>query len=93
MAEFSGKTESPDEIVNRVYVETLEVFSVLEIIRNLAAMHRSAMSGECSDSDRNNLILGAYRTLFLAAGLGRYRMARELQIRYWVTAGLPISSG
>lgn len=73
------KTETPDEIANRIYVETLEVFSMLKIIQHLADMHRYALSDACSDSDRNDLVMGAYRTMFLAAGLAKYRMTRELQ--------------
>lgn len=76
---FFKKAESPDAIASRVYVETLEALSTLKIIPTLAEMHKHAASGECSVSDCNDLVMGAYRTLFLAAGLARYRMAREMQ--------------
>lgn len=71
--------ETSAQITNRIYIETLEVFSMLQITKNLAVMHQQAMSGKCSDADCNDLIMGAYRTLFLAAGLAKYKMAREMQ--------------
>ncbi len=74
-----SEEETQDDICNRIYVETLEVFSTLTVIKSLADMHRFALSGECSESERNDLVMGAYRTLFLAAGLAKHRMARELQ--------------
>lgn len=70
--------ETQDEICNRIYLDTQEVFSTLTIIKNLADMHLFAMSAESSETDRNQLVMGAYRTLFLAAGLAKHRAAREL---------------
>ena len=74
-----NKEETQGDICSRIYIETLELFSTLTINKNLADMHRFALSAECSESDRNDLVMGAYRTLFLFAGLAKYRMARELQ--------------
>lgn len=69
--------KTPNEIASRVHVETIDVFSKLNILQSLAKMHVEALSGQCSDSDRDDLVMGAHRTLFLAAELCRYRVKAE----------------
>ena len=77
MFKFFKKKESPAKIADRIQVETQELFKEIGIIPTLAEMHKAALHGHCSDSECNDLALGAYRTLILAAGVVRYRMIRE----------------
>lgn len=74
---FSRKKDSAVRTAEQVYVEVIAVFSQLNILRALALMQREAVSTGVSASDGNDLVMGAYRTLFLAAGLARHRMIRE----------------
>lgn len=55
----------------------IEVFSQLHVVQTLALMHREAITTGVSVDEGNDLVMGAYRTLFLAAGLARHRMIRE----------------
>ena len=77
MFKFFKKKEGPTEIANRVHVETLDLFKEIGILPTLAVMHRAALHGQVSDSECNDLALGAYRTLILATGVVRYRMIQE----------------
>lgn len=74
---FFRKKETTEEIVARVHAQTLELFSSLGIIDLLGRMHKTALEGGASDEECNDLVMGAYRTLYLAAGLARDRVLRE----------------
>lgn len=77
MFKFFKKKENPNEIASRIHGETLNLFKEIGILHTLAVMHRAALQGQVSDSECNDLALGAYRTLILAAGVARYRMIQE----------------
>lgn len=77
MLKFLKKRKSPNEIADRVHIETQDLFKEIGAIPTLAKIHKAAIHGQCSDSECNDLALGAYRTLILAAGVARYRMIQE----------------
>jgi hypothetical protein len=79
------KSETPEQLAVRQYRETMETFSKLNIIRTLALMHRTAMQGG-SEADWEQLVVGAWRTVELAAELVTYRVEREGLDEGWVNA-------
>lgn len=71
------KTETPQQVADRLYSETLETFHSLNVVEALALMHRTAMQGGCSDEEWGHLVIGAWRTAELASQLAGYRVERE----------------
>lgn len=79
MFRFFKKSNTPRDIAESTYTDTIGIFSELNIVQTLAMMHREALTTGISAEDGNDLVMGAYRTLFLAAGLAKYRVVREMQ--------------
>lgn len=77
MFKIFKKKGSPNEIADRIHLATQDLFKDIGAIPALAVMHKAALHGEVSDDDCNDLALGAYRTLTLAAGVVHYRMILE----------------
>ncbi|WP_028995226.1 hypothetical protein [Azonexus hydrophilus] len=71
------KKKSVDECMVEAHVETHAIFTELTILETLAYMHRLVLEGQASPEECNDLLLGAYRTLYLAAGVGRWRLLRK----------------
>jgi hypothetical protein len=74
MFKFFKKKEGPREIADRIHVATQDLFKEIGATPTLAEMHKAALHGKLSENECNDLALGAYRTLILAAGVARYRM-------------------
>ena len=77
MFETPKKDETKEDIANRIHIETQNIFSEIGAIRTLAFMHREVIAGRASSSECNDLAIGAYRTMYLAAGVAHYRMTLE----------------
>ena len=71
------KKETEKEIADRIHIATQSLFSTIGAVPTLAAMHKEVLDGGASADECNDLAIGAYRTLYLAAGLAHYRMTME----------------
>ncbi len=76
MFSWFKKKETSQETADRLYVETMDLFSELQIVRTLALMHRSGMQGGLAMEEWGDLAVGAWRTLELGAQLLGYRVER-----------------
>lgn len=71
------KKETGKDISERIHITTQSLFSEIGAVPTLAAMHKAALAGAATESECNDLAIGAYRTLYLAAGVAHYRMIIE----------------
>lgn len=71
------KKKTTEDIISTAHTQTHDLFSTLGIVRNLAMLHKLALEGEASDEECNDLVMGAYRTLYLAAGVAKHRAQDE----------------
>lgn len=74
-----SENETAEQVVSRVHTQIHELFSELGIIGTLANLHRLALDESASKDECNDLIMGAYRTLYLGAGMVHYRVLRATQ--------------
>lgn len=70
---FFKNKKAPDDLTDHIYVEILEDFTQLKIFETLAYFHREALTSKITADDGNDLIMGAYRTMLLAALLAKQR--------------------
>lgn len=75
-----GKKETDAEAEDRIYSQVHENFRTLGVLQALAHLHRLCLDGETTAEECNDLVMGAYRTTFIAAGLGRLMMIHEGRI-------------
>lgn len=75
---FLKRRKNLEEHMEDAHVETLTIFSDLKIIEALASLHLQVLNGRASPDECNDLLLGAYRTLYLAASVGRCRLMRKI---------------
>jgi hypothetical protein len=74
------RKETDAEIEQRIHVTVQEKLSEIGVLQALAHLHLLCLQGDADDAECNDLVIGAYRTLFIAAGLGRTMMVYEGQI-------------
>ncbi len=70
---FFKKKKTPTELADHIYAEVLETLTQLRIFESLAYLHREALTSNITANEGNDLVMGAYRTMFLAAGLARQK--------------------
>lgn len=61
---FKKKNHADD-----AHAKALEILKEIGALKTLALLHKEALLGNVSDSEINDLVLGAYRTVTIGAGI------------------------